>query len=1269
VRTHDGASVRFTLPGRTARRLAQVGRDRQATLFTTLVAAAQAYLARLTGGRDIAVGTVTSGRDRAETQGLVGFFVNTLVLRSRVEPDRPFPEFLADVRGTVLDAFAHQEAPFERVVDEVQPVRDTSRTPLFQVMVVLQNAPAAGLDLPGVEVADVDTELRHAAFDLTFEFAEAADGALDGVVTYNTDLFEAATAARMADQLTTLLTAVAEDPDRPVGALPLATDATLRAVLDLGRGTAPEAAPATLPELFERQAARTPDAVAVSDAGGRELTYADVECAANRLAHRLIAQGVGPEDIVALALPRGAATVVAQLAVAKAGGAFLPVDPDYPEQRREFMLRDAGARLVLADPAAVWEADGPDTAPTDADRLAPLTVAHPAYTIYTSGSTGAPKGVVVTHTGLAAFASAAAARYDAGPGDRVLQFASPSFDASVLELCVSLLTGATLVTGEEGPLVGERLAQVLAERRISHTLIPPAALATVAPETAAALPHLRTLIVGAEACPAHLVDRWAPGRRMINSYGPTEATVVATWTGPLAPGQGAPPIGGPAGATRVHVLDAALRPVPPGVTGELYVAGPGLARGYLGRPGLTAARFVADPFGAPGERMYRTGDLARWDAEGRLRFAGRADDQVKLRGFRIEPGEIENALRGHPRVRDAVVVVRGGDGSGSARLVAYVVPAAPDQAPASELRDHLAGLLPPHMVPSAFVPLERLPLTPNGKTDRRALPEPGAAHTAAGPRTAPRTDTEKRIARIWADVLGVPEVGAHDNFFHLGGDSILSMQVVSRLRRDGLHLATRDLFTHQTVAELAAVVAAAPEPSGDHGPVSGEVPLTPIQDWFLTAPRASHAHFNQSLLVELHATPDAAALETALAALLDHHDALRMRFTRDGDGWRQFNPPPSDTGPAQLLLRHDLGGLTPAEADAAMEKAADDLHTGFDLARGPLLRAALFDGGADRPAFLLLVAHHLVVDAVSWRILRDDLEAAYRQALRGGPVALGERTTSFRDWARGLAAHVASGALDHELPYWERAVAADPLPAPPATGPEAGRVEVLGVALDEADTEALLRAAPTAYRTRVNDVLLAALALALARWTGREEIRLDLEGHGREDVLDDVDLSRTVGWFTTVHPVALRVSEPGEPLPGRDWRTLVKSVRRQLRAVPGGGLGFGALRTYGPPEVRERLGRAAHGQVVFNYLGQWDARPETPGDGLVRAEHGSFGRDHDPRDSGSHPLEVVGAVQAGRLSFTWHHRPALHDTDTVRRVAEDFAEALRHIARHARDSR
>ncbi|MGW1893342.1 non-ribosomal peptide synthase/polyketide synthase [Streptomyces sp. NPDC002004] len=1267
VRTREGATTRLELPPGTARRLAQVGRDRGATLFTTLVAAAQTFLARLSGGCDIAVGTVTSGRDRAETQQLIGFFVNTLVLRSRVEAERPFPEFLAEVRETVLDALAHQDAPFEQVVDEVQPVRDTSRTPLFQVMVVLQNTPKGDLDLPGLHVTDIEPDLQHSAFDLTLEFAESDSGALQGLLTYPTDLFDPATAERMAGQLRTLLTAIAEDPQRPLGALPLASDEELQALLEQGRGTARPVPAATLPELFERQAARTPDAVALVD-GARRLTYTEVDRSANRLARRLVERGVAPESVVALALPRTAETVVAQLAVAKAGGAFLPVDPGYPAERKEFMVRDAGALLILDDAADVLDGAGPDTALTDADRAAPLTPDHPAYVIYTSGSTGTPKGVMVTHRGLAGFAAAAADRYAAGPGDRVLQFASPSFDASVLELCLSLLTGATLVTGEEGPLVGERLAEVLRQQHISHALIPPAALATVPPGAATALPHLRTLIVGAEACPADLVERWAPGRRMVNSYGPTEATVVATWTGPLTPAAGAPPIGRPAGATRVHVLDAALRPVPPGVTGELYVAGPGLARGYLDRPGLTASRFLADPFGGPGERMYRTGDLVRWGADGELRFAGRADDQIKLRGFRIEPGEIESALRRGPGVRDAVVAVRTGGANGAARLVAYVVPpaGAPGDLPVAELREHLAGQLPPHMVPAVFVPLDRLPLTPNGKTDRRALPEPGPAGTDGAPRTAPRTDTERRIARIWADVLGVEEVGAHDNFFHLGGDSILSMQVVSRLRRDGLHLATRDLFAHQTVAELAGVVRTAPHGHGE-GPVTGEVPLTPIQEWFLTTPRASHHHFNQSALLELDGTPDAAALRTALDALLEHHDALRMRFTRDEKGWHQFNPPPAhDDG---VLVRYDLTGLSDTEADVAMEKAADDLHTGFDIGQGPLLRAALFTGDAGtRPAFLLLVAHHLAVDAVSWRILRDDLEAAYRQAAQGEPVRLGERTTSFRDWSTRLAAHVADGGLDSELPYWEEAVAADPLPSGREPGPEAEPARALTVELGDEDTAALLRAAPTAYRTRVNDVLLAALALALARWTGRDRVRLDLEGHGREDLLDGVDLSRTVGWFTTVHPVALQVSDPDDLGPARDWRALVKSVRRQLRAVPGNGLGFGALRTYGPPEVRERLGSGAHGQVVFNYLGQWDARSADSGGGLVRTEHGSLGQDHDPRDGGSHLLEVVGAVQDGRLAFTWHHRPGIHDTATVRTVAEDFTEALRHIARHARDS-
>ncbi|MCM3804719.1 non-ribosomal peptide synthase/polyketide synthase [Streptomyces sp. DR7-3] len=1265
VRTKYGATVEFTVPAEVSLRLKEFGRARGTTLFMTLVAASQILLARLSGGRDIAVGTVTSGRERAEVQRLIGFFVNTLVLRSTVDPRARFGDFLAEVRGTVLDAFAHQAVPFERVVDEVRPPRDTSRTPLFQAMVVLQNAPGRTLELPGLELADVELDTGTAAFDLTFEFAEAEGGVLRGLIGYSTDLFDAPTVERMGTALRALLAGIAEDPERPVGALPLATPAELRRTLVEWNDTGREEERATLRELFERQVAVSPDATAVRYGKG-DLTFAELEVAANRLAHRLIDLGVGPERLVALVLPRSVEMLVAQLAVVKAGGAFLPVDPGYPKERVAFMLRDAAPSVVLDDAVSVWAEDGPAGPPPGRG----LTPDHPAYVIYTSGSTGVPKAVVVTHAGLAGFSAAAAEHYGVRAGDRVLQFSSPSFDASVLELCVSLPRGAALVIGDEGPLLGERLAEVLDGQRITHALIPPAALATV-PEAAwrAGLPDLRTLIVGGDACSAELVDRWAPGRRMVNSYGPTEATVVSTWSEPLTAGSGAPPIGQPIPNTRVYVLDEALRPVPVGVAGELYVAGAGLARGYLGRPGLTAARFMADPFGPAGGRMYRTGDVVRWTGEGVLRFLGRADDQVKVRGFRIEPGEVESALRRSPEVREAVVAVRETaptpeQPSGGKRLVGYVVPAPGASPTAASLRDALGRTLPSHMVPSAFATLDALPLSANGKVDRRALPDPDVAPVASGAdHVAPRTPMERRIADIWADVLGLERVGVADNFFELGGDSILSIQVVSRARQAGLRLTTKDLFTHQSVAALATV-ATAERDEGRAEPVTGSLPLTPIQDWFFATHTVNPHHFNQSTLLELHQEPDEKALEGALAALLVHHDALRTRFTEDGGEWRSHVPAPE--ADIAVLDRHDLSGLPAREADAAMEKAADALHADFGLGRGPLLRAALFRFGEARRPFLFLTAHHLVIDGVSWRILLDDLDIAYQQGVRGEPVDLGRKTTAFRDWARRLAEHVAEGALDHEADHWCGALDARPLPVDHQVAAPGAEIRTVPVTLDERDTEALLRSAPTAYRTRINDVLLAALALALSRWTGRERVSVELEGHGREDILDGVDLSRTVGWFTTMYPVSFELPDIPEGGPA-DWRGLVKSVRRRLRTVPGNGFGFGALRTFGPPALRERLSRDGAGpQIVFNYLGQWDARSARSQGGLVHAEHGSFGQDHDPREGGSHLLEVVGAVQDGRLGFTWRYRPDVHERRTVEAVAGDFAEALRRIAADCR---
>ncbi|MEU3648454.1 non-ribosomal peptide synthase/polyketide synthase [Lentzea sp. NPDC034063] len=1252
VRSTNGAVAETVVPEVVTARLAELSRQRETTLFTTLVAACQVLFGRLAGQDDVTVGTVASGRERAELTGLVGFFVNTLALRSRVRGDLAFTDFLGEVHDTVRDAFDRQDLPFERVVDSVQPDRDTARTPLFQVMVVLQNAPQEAPLLPGLVAEDVELPLTTANFDVTVEFQEL-DGRLRVALNYNTDLFDPTTIERFGDQLQVLLADIADDPQRAVSRLTLLSEAERRRLLVDWNDTDRDVPAGLLPELFEAQVRRAPDAPALL--GEDEVvSFAELNARANRLARVLAGRGAGPEQIVALVLPRSVDIIVAQLAVLKAGAAFLPVDAAHPADRIAFMLDDARPALILTlrdmdtnltggegvleldEPGLLSEVDSGDL--TDADRTCPLLPEHPAYVIYTSGSTGRPKGVVVPHTGLASLSAAAIEHFGVTSADRVLEYASPSFDVSVLELCMSLPAGAALVAPPPGPLLGEELAELLAHRAVTVAEIPPAALATV-PKTS--LPDFRTLIVGGDVCSADLAARWTPGLRMFNGYGPTEFTVSTTWSAPLT-GAETPPIGKPIPNTRVYVVDSALQPVPIGVPGELYVAGLGLARGYLNRPGLTADRFVANPFGPAGSRLYRTGDVVRWTGSGELEFIGRTDDQVQVRGFRIELGEVESALLRHPEVSEAVAAVQ------DERLVAYVV--AGSTAPGTaDLREFLSRTLPDHMVPVAFMALDSLPLNASGKVDRRRLapvtaaPDPGVSYVE------PSTQAERALAEIWADVLGLERVGVRDNFFDLGGDSILSMQVVSRARKAGLGLTSKDLFLRQSIDVLAAELGEV-DPSATRGqaePVFGPAPLTPIQHWFFESHTVNPHHFNQSMLLELTADLDEKALQAALDTLWSHHDALRMRFEQVDGQWRQHNAAPE---PVELLQRHDLSGVD--DQMAAMEEVADAVHAGFDLRTGPLLKAVLFTGG-ERP-FLFLAAHHVVVDGVSWRILLDDLELAYQQA------DLGERTTSFVDWAKRLGEHVAAGGLDHELGHWAAALDVHDLPVDRAPEKSATPAEIVTITLDAEATDALLHAAPTAYRTRINEVLLSALAWALSRWTGHEVVSIDLEGHGREDVLDGVDLTRTVGWFTTIFPIALTVPQEDEPR----WREVVKSVRRQLRAVPGNGFGYSALRHLGSPEARERLSGDGKGpQIAFNYLGQWDSTAKNTGSGLYVASHSSLGQDHDPAESSSHVLEVVGAVQSGELVFSWFYQPDLHDLATVESVAGDFAEALRSIAR------
>ncbi|WP_251015735.1 non-ribosomal peptide synthetase [Streptomyces sp. ISL-99] len=823
VADQRGASVRFALDAALHARIAELAKQCDVTVFMVVQAALAALLSRLGAGSDIPIGAVLAGRTDEALDSLIGFFVNTLVLRTDVSGDPTFRELLARVRETDLGAYAHQDLPFERIVEAVNPGRFLSHAPLTQVTLVFQNNERGSLDLPGVRVSFEGEAAGNARVDLAFNMGEnhtgeGAPAGIDGMVEYAAGLFEPHTVQRLAEWLTRLLESATADPGTAVSALEILSADERRALLQSGSEAGAAAPVGTFPELFEAQVRRTPQRSAVESADAT-VTYAELNERANRLARQLVARGVGPETYVAVALPRSALMLEGVLAVMKAGAGYLPLDPGYPAERLTAMLADSapvllltteelagrlpraeGLDVLLVDEAvtAAERAALPGTDLGDTDRRAPLRVTNPAYVIFTSGSTGRPKGVVVSHAGIGALAANQSAHYGVLPESRVLQCASPSFDVSVAEFCLALLSGACLVVPAHTP-AGPQLAAFLAEQRITHLLIVPSALAQV-PRTE--LPELRTMITGAEPLSPELAEFWGRDRLLINAYGPTEATCDVSFARRLVPdAASASIIGRPIDGNRMYVLDKALRPVPPGAEGELYISGGGLARGYLANPGMTAERFVADPYDGPGARMYRTGDLAAWNSDGQLQFRGRADTQVKVRGFRVELGEVEAAVAGCAGVERAVVMVRE-DRPGDQRLVAYVEPDDGHvELTMRALRSEVAERLPAYMVPSAFVVMDQWPLTPNGKLDHRALPAP--AQPATGEYRPPRSPQEELVCRLFGEVLGVERVGVDDSFFELGGHSLLATRLMHRIGQAlGRPLELRDIFASPTPARL-----------------------------------------------------------------------------------------------------------------------------------------------------------------------------------------------------------------------------------------------------------------------------------------------------------------------------------------------------------------------------------------------------------------------------------------------------------------------------------
>lgn len=1256
------------------RRIAQ---QEEVTLFIALLAIFKALLFRLTGQEKLIVGSPIANRNRVETEGLLGFFINQLVLCTDFSGNPTFRELLRRVREVALGAYAHQEMPFGTLVEELQPERALSHTPLTQVVFLFLNPQQEGiLQFAGLDILPYAVDSKSSKFDMTLSLWDSETG-FEGWIEYNTDLFDASTVVRMATQFRTLLAGIVADPDQRISDLPILTEAMQHQLLvewSASNAAAVIPAESCVQQLFEARVEEMPDAVAI-EFDDEKLSYGELNRRANQLAHYLRSPGVGLETPVGILMERSPGMIVALLAVLKAGGAYLPFDPADPKDRVAFMLQDAEAAVLLTESHLVGSLSERDVRvlclDTERKQIAAEREENPpnngaagnlAYIIYTSGSTGRPKGVAIEHRGLVNLIAWHQSAYDVKSTDRATLLAGQAFDASVWELWPYLAAGASIqIPNEDTRSSVPQLVKWLEEKAVTLCFLPTPLAEAVLDELAPATSHLRCLLTGGDTL--HRRPGTNAPFSFVNHYGPTENTVVTTASKISATTQrdAALPIGRPIANTQVYLLDPHLQPVPLGVAGELYIAGAGLARCYLNRPELTAEKFIPHKFSdRPGARMYRTGDLARYLSDGQIEFLGRVDDQVKIRGFRIEVGEIEVALCEHEAVREAIVVAHE-DVRGTKRLAAYIVPARKD-AGSVELREYLKERVPDYMVPTAFVMLGEMPLTRNGKVDRRKLPPVDSADQSSEKSfVAPRTVIERQLAEIWCQLLGLDRVGIHDNFFELGGDSILSIQIIARANRAGLQLASKHLFQHQTVAELAMVAGKGQAVQAEQGTVTGNVPLTPIQHWFFEQNLADAHHFNQSLLLELREEIEPQRWEAAVRRVFAHHDALHLRFAHAGGIWQQMNATPDERTPYTCF---DLSELAEDEQDSAVGAISAALQEGLNLFAGPVARVAMFDLGTGKSNWLLLIIHHLVMDGISWRILLEDLHTACDRLRSGRPIQLPVKTTSFKRWAERLIDHSRSTEIEGELAYWTTAARSGVESLPLDRSGKANTVasaRTVEVSLDVEQTRELLQEVPIAYRARINDVLLTALALALKDWTGERPLIVDLERHGREDIFEDVDLSRTVGWFTTICPVLLDL-EGANTVPDA-----LKTVKEQLRGVPSRGLGYGLLRYLRADEPGvERLRTLPQAEVSFNYLGQLDRTlPETT---LFASAREAAGFERSPRAARRYLFEVNGSVAGGRFILTWTFSENLHHRSTIEKLTRKYIDTLKAIIAEAKSS-
>ncbi len=1081
-------------------------------------------------------------------------------------------------------------------------------------------------------------------------------GSLDLIVDFNDAAFTEAGRRSALCHFETTLDCMLRDPDLPLSSLDLITERDrLRFEKELSGAESTVPVPADLWAAFSEVCRKSPSSLAVQSWDG-QLTWAELHHRAESLGGQLRSDGVGPGTVVPLVAQRGRTFVEGALGILAAGAAFLPVDPELPDERIAWMIADAGAPLIVRDVAGQAQAE--PVRVSGERRVTSDETAQLAYVIYTSGSTGDPNGVMVGHESVFNLLADMETLAPLPDRARCSWWTNVGFDVAIYELFSALLYGRTLVIpADEIRVSPDDLFVWLRDERIDSAYLPPFVLAALHQWLAdGGQLHLSRLLVGVEPIPQHLLAalarRLAPGR-VINGYGPTEATVCATLqlVNPDDRSDGPTPIGRPVSNSRCLILDGDFTPVPAGVAGELYIAGKGLAEGYFGRPELTSRRFVPDPTRATRETFYRTGDVVRLRDDGALEFHGRTDRQLKLHGHRIEPGEVVSCLTQHPDVTDCAVVSATVEKKPG--LAAYYTSSV--QVDRDQLRTFVARRLPAYMVPAALVQLDSIPRTNNSKVDYEALPPiAGADSEQVRDFVEPQTAVERTLAKIWSDVLRTPRIGAKDNFFDLGGDSIMAIQIAAKARRAGLNLKVSQLFEHPCIDELSVVAGTQLGATAEQGIVSGDTPLAPIQHWFFAQELEGAEHWNHSVLVSLPEDVDPELLEQAIHRVVLHHDALRLSFVKTGGSWHSANLAGVSRSP---LAVYDLREVVAADLQP-LDVVEATLHESLDLAAGNLFCAAVIrDEGV--PPRLLMVAHHLVIDAISWSFVLEDMIGAYTSLRRGEPILLPPKTTSFRQWTTRLAELAGEETMQDGRDTWLETARVAPLVIPLDRAShgvnDVGSSELISMELDDASTSRLLQVSGQ-RRYSVHEVLTAALVTTLADWTGQHRFRIDTEGHGRDSVADDLDVSRTVGWFTSLYPLAFDLAGLSSPA------TTLRCVQETLRRIPFGGVRYGVLAYLGSEQkLAEQLTTSPASPLLFNDLGRVDQLEQTSS-GFALCRPLSLSRSR--RGRRKYALEVSTVIFTGRLSVQWVFSRELHDASTIKAQAELFLANLMALVDH-----